>query len=103
MSSRDIPGTSRPLELDPNPTAKEHAEFERLEREHPNAEVPEKKIPVPPRPQDALEGKHDVQFLLLFIIFAAVFLLILLFGGGQSFVNARCGCFSAGRLVIKVK
>lgn len=82
VSSRDIPETPGPLELDPDFTAEEHAQFERLEREHPYVEMHEEKIPVPPRPQDARDGTHDVLFLLLFIILAAVFLLIILFGGG---------------------
>ena len=80
MSSRDIRETSGLLELDPDFTAEEHAEFERLEREHPYVGQHEEKISVPPRSQDARDGTHDVLFLLLFIILAAVFLLIILFG-----------------------
>lgn len=82
MNRREIPDTPVPLELDPDFTAEEHAEFERLEREHPYVEQHEEKIPVPPRPQDARDGNHDVLFLLLFILLAAAFLLIILFGGG---------------------
>ncbi|MCZ0859617.1 hypothetical protein O0S10_00060 [Methanocorpusculum sp. MG] len=76
--------TSEPLELDPDFTAEEHAEFERLEREHPYVEAHEEKIPAPPRPQDARDGNHDVLFLILFILLAAVFLIVILFGGGMS-------------------
>lgn len=74
--------TSEPLELDPDFTPEEHAEFERLEREHPYVEQHEEKVPVPPRPEDARDGKHDVLFLVLFILFAAVFLIVIVFGGG---------------------
>ena len=59
-----------------------HVEFERLEREHPYVEQHEEKVPVPPRPADARDGKHDVLFLVLFILFAAVFLIVIVFGGG---------------------
>jgi len=78
--TRNIP---EPLELDPNFTAEEHAEFERLEREHPYVETHEEKISIPSRPQDARDGKHDVLFLILFILLAAVFLIVILFGGGM--------------------
>ena len=74
--------TSEPLELDPDFTPEEHEEFERLEREHPYVEQHEEKVPVPPRPADARDGKHDVLFLVLFILFAAVFLIVIVFGGG---------------------
>ena len=74
--------TSEPLELDPDFTPEEHEEFERLEREHPYVEQHEEKVPVPPRPEDARDGKHDVLFLVLFILFAAVFLIVIVFGVG---------------------
>lgn len=82
MSSKVSPDTPEPLELDPDFIAEEHAEFARLEREHPYIEEPEEKARGPKHSGNASDGKHDVLFLILFIFLAAVFLRVILFGGG---------------------
>lgn len=69
------------VELDPDFTPEEHAEFAQFERDHPYVEEYEEKVRVPPRPVDASDGKHDVLFLLLFVILAAVFLLVITYRG----------------------
>ena len=73
--------TKEEIELDPDFTPEEHKEFTRLEREHPYREVHEEKIAVPELPENARDGKYDTLFLLLFILFMAVFLYLLLTGG----------------------
>lgn len=64
------------LILDPDFTEEEHAEFERLEKEHPYREVAEEKIRVPQRPEKITDTRNDRLFLALFCIVMAVFLLI---------------------------
>ncbi|WP_338094039.1 hypothetical protein [Methanorbis furvi] len=80
--NRPHPDTSAGLELDPDFTQEEHAEFEQLELDHPYIEQHEEKVRTPPLPEDARDGKHDILFLLIFIILAAVFLCAVIFGGG---------------------
>ncbi|WP_338095971.1 hypothetical protein [Methanorbis rubei] len=76
------PDTPVDLELDSDFTQEEHAEFEQLEQENPYVEQHEEKVRTPPLPEDARDGKHDILFLLIFIILAAVFLCAVIFGGG---------------------
>ncbi len=82
VNTRPLPNTSEDLELDPDFTPQEHAEFAKLEQENPYVEHHEEKVRVPLRPEDARDGKHDVLFLLIFIILAALFLYAIIFGGG---------------------
>ena len=82
VNTRPLPNTQENLELDPDFTPQEHAEFAKLEQENPYVEHHEEKVPVPPLPKDARDGKHDVLFLLIFIILAALFLYAIIFGGG---------------------
>ncbi len=67
------------LILDADFTAEEHAEFERLEKEHPYREIEEEKIRVPARPEKITDTKNDRVFLAIFCIVMAVFLLIVVF------------------------
>ena len=62
------------LILDPDFTEEEHAEFERLEKEHPYREIEEEKIRVPVRPEKINDTKNDRVFLVVFCIIMAVFL-----------------------------
>lgn len=62
------------LVLDPDFTEEEHAEFERLEKEHPYREVEEEKIRVPKRPERISDTRNDRLFLAVFCIVMAVFL-----------------------------
>ncbi len=65
------------LEPDPDFTEEERAEFERLEKEHPYKEIPEEVIRVPVQNKTASDTKHDLLYLLIFIILMAVFLVII--------------------------
>ncbi|WP_319378886.1 hypothetical protein [uncultured Methanocorpusculum sp.] len=65
------------LEPDPDFTEEERAEFERLEKEHPYKEIPEEVIRVPVQNKPAADTKHDLLYLLIFIIIMAVFLVII--------------------------
>ena len=67
------------LILDPDFTEEEHAEFERLEKEHPYREIEEEKIRVPVRPEKINDTKNDRVFLVVFCIIMAVFLGIVVF------------------------
>lgn len=67
------------LILDPDFTEEEHAEFERLEKEHPYREIEEEKIRVPVRPEKINDTKNDRVFLAVFCIIMAVFLGIVVF------------------------
>ena len=62
------------LILDSDFTEEEHAEFERLEKEHPYREIEEEKIRVPVRPEKINDTKNDRVFLAVFCIIMAVFL-----------------------------
>ena len=62
------------LLLDPDFTEEEHAEFERLEKEHPYREIEEEKIRVPVRPDKINDTKNDRVFLAVCCIIMAVFL-----------------------------
>jgi len=62
------------LESEPDFTDEERAEFERLEKEHPYKEIPEEIIRVPVQEKPAADTKHDLLYLLIFIIVMAVFL-----------------------------
>ena len=62
------------LEPEPDFTEEERAEFERLEQEHPYKEIPEEIIRVPVQEKPAADTKHDLLYLLIFIIVMAVFL-----------------------------
>ncbi len=68
------------LVLDPDFTEEEHAEFERLEKEHPYREIEEEKIRVPQRPERITDTKNDLLFLGLFCIAMAIFLIIIVAG-----------------------
>ncbi len=68
---------NKKLEPDPDFTEEERAEFERLEREHPYKEIEEEIIRVPLQEKPAADTKHDLLYLLIFIIVMAVFLLII--------------------------
>ncbi len=65
------------LEPDPDFTEEERAEFERLEKEHPYTEIPEEVIRVPVQNKPTADTKHDLLYLLIFIILMAVFLVII--------------------------
>ena len=67
------------LIFDPDFTEEEHAEFERLEKEHPYREIEEEKIRVPVRPEKINDTKNDRVFLAVFCIIMAVFLIIVVF------------------------
>lgn len=82
---KDIPKSPpREVELDPDFTPEEHAEFAQFERDHPYVEEYEEKVRVPPRPVNVSDGKHDVLFLLLFVVLAAIFLLVITYWGLPS-------------------
>ncbi|HJJ38282.1 MAG TPA: hypothetical protein O0X47_07040 [Methanocorpusculum sp.] len=65
------------LEPEPDFTEEERAEFERLERDHPYKEIEEEIIRVPVQQKAAADTKHDLLYLLIFIIVMAVFLVII--------------------------
>ncbi|WP_048062055.1 hypothetical protein [Methanocorpusculum labreanum] len=65
------------LEPDPDFTEEERAEFERLEKDHPYKEIQEEVIRVPAQNKPAADTKHDLLYLLIFIILMAVFLVII--------------------------
>ncbi|HJJ31048.1 MAG TPA: hypothetical protein O0X97_02230 [Methanocorpusculum sp.] len=67
------------IELDPDFTAKEHAEFEKLETEHPYKEIKEEVIRVPKREGTGTSTRNDPLFLIIFCVLAAVFLGIILY------------------------
>jgi hypothetical protein len=66
------------LEPEPDFTEEERAEFEQFEQEHPYKEIPEEIIRVPVQEKPAADTKHDLLYLLIFIIVMAVFLVIIL-------------------------
>ena len=64
--------------LDPDFTAIEHEEFEKLEAEEPYREIKEETIRVPQRPEHITDTRNDVRFLVIFCIVIAVILAIIL-------------------------
>ena len=62
------------IELDADFTAKEHAEFEKLEKEQPYKEIKEEVIRVPKRQGTGTSTRNDPLILALICIAAALFL-----------------------------
>lgn len=88
MTAADIPKTDtvptdtpRTGELVPDPdfSAEEHAEFEKLEKENPYVEIKEETIRVPKRPERITATKNDPLVLGIIIAAAALFLGFILY------------------------
>ena len=88
MVATDIPKTdtlptdeSRAGEMVPDPdfSEKEHAEFEKLEKENPYVEIKEETIRVPKRPEKITITKNDPLVLGIIIVAAVLFLGFILY------------------------
>ena len=88
MTAADIPKTdtiptdkSRMGEMVPDPdfSAEEHAEFEKLEKENPYVEIKEETIRVPKRPERITATRNDPLILGIIIALAALFLGFILY------------------------
>ncbi|MCQ2376472.1 MAG: hypothetical protein MJ006_00520 [Methanocorpusculum sp.] len=88
MTAADIPKTdthltdaSRTGEMVPDPdfSEKEHAEFEKLEKENPYVEIKEETIRVPKRPERITATRNDPLILGIIIALAALFLGFILY------------------------
>ena len=65
---------------DPDFTPEEHAEFAKLEAEHPYQEIKEETIRIPKRPERITDTRNDTLFLIVFCAaIAAVLAVILIF------------------------
>ncbi|HJJ38875.1 MAG TPA: hypothetical protein O0X42_01950 [Methanocorpusculum sp.] len=72
-------GAKPVVELDPDFSAKEHAEFEKLEAEQPYKEIKEEVIRVPKREGTGTSTRNDPLFLIIFCTIAAVVLGFILY------------------------
>jgi len=73
------PITTNPeVTLDPDFTANEHKEFEKLENEQPYREIKEETIRIPQRPEKINDTRNDVRFLVIFCIIITIILGIII-------------------------